>query len=302
MIKLSVHIMTYNCAKYIEQSLTSVLQQKTTFPFDIIVSDDVSSDSTYEIISSFAKNYDVIKPYRNRQNLGVLKNFKKTLDYCQGEYVFDLAGDDWLSDPYALQTLVDELDQNPSYSFVDSGFDVFHCRTGKITSFFNKKIVTGTKDNYKEFQKIYGNYLMGCCFRKKMLISLVDFDRYIEYGIDYEDYPILTDLVLNSDFGFIPKVLSVYRKHRLSHSNNTESFLKTKLFFADKYGFSKQEIQKIYNAHYNHQLHNAGLIGDKKLGRKHYKPFSQPILRNLVYFLSSQSYLARKFFNLFRKI
>ena len=302
MIKLSVHIMTYNCAKYVEQSLTSVLQQKTTFPFEVIVSDDVSSDSTYEIVSSFAKNYDVIKPYRNKQNLGVLKNFKKTLDYCQGEYVFDLAGDDWLSDPYALQTLVDELDQNPSYSFVDSGFDVFHDRTGKITSFFNKEIVTGTKDDYKEFQKIYGNYLMGCCFRKKMLLDLVDFDTYIENGINYEDYPILTDLVLSSDYGFIPKVLSVYRKHRLSHSNNTESFLKTKLFFADKYDFSEQDIQKIHKAHHNHQLHNASLISDKKSGRKHYKPLQQPILRNFVYFLSSQSHLARKFFNLFRKI
>lgn len=301
-MKLSVHIMTYNCAKYVEQSITSVLQQKMTFPFEVIVSDDVSSDNTYEIISSFANKHDIIKPYRNKQNLGVLKNFKKTLDYCQGEYVFDLAGDDWLSDPYALQTLVDELDQNPSYSFVDSGFDVFYDRTGKITSFFNKKTVTGTKDNYKEFQKIYGNFLMGCCFRKKMLVNLVDFDRYVEYGIDYEDYPILTDLVLNSDFGFIPRVLSVYRKHRLSHSNNTESFLKTKLFFADKYGFSIQEIQKIHNAHHNHQLHIAGLIGDKKSGRNHYKPFQQPVLRNFMYFLSSQSCLARKFFNLFRKI
>ncbi len=301
-MKLSVHMMTFNCEKYIEQSLKSVLRQKTTFPFEVIISDDASTDKTYQIITDIAGKHDFIKPRQNKVNLGILKNFVATLQRCKGEYVFDLAGDDWLSDPYALQTLVDELDQNPSYSFVDSGFDVFHERTGKAKPFFNKKIVTGTKDNYKEFQKIYGNFLMGCCFRKKMLINLVDFDRYIEYGIDYEDYPILTDLVLNSDFGFIPKVLSVYRKHRLSHSNNTESFLKTKLFFADKYGFSKQEIQKIYNAHHNHQLHNAGLISDKKSGRKHYKPFRQPVLRSFVYFLSSQSHLARKFFNLFRKI
>ena len=302
MIKLSVHMMTFNCEKYIDQSLKSVLRQQTTFPFEVIISDDASTDNTYQIITDIAEKHDFIKPHQNKDNLGILKNFVVTLHRCKGEYVFDLAGDDWLSDPYALQTLVDELDRNPSYGFVDSGFDVFHERTGKIKPFFNKKILLGTKEGYKRFQQVYGNYLMGCCFRTKMLLEIVDFTRYIEIGIDYEDYPILTDLVFHADFGLIPKVLSVYRKHRLSHSNNTESFLKTKLFFADKYDFSEQDIQKIHKAHHNHQLHNASLISDKKSGRQHYKPLQQPILRNFVYFLSSQSHLARRFFTLFRKI
>ena len=143
---------------------------------------------------------------------------------------------------------------------------------------------------------------MGCCFRKKTLLEIVDFTRYIKIGIDYEDYPILTDLVIHADFGLIPKVLSVYRKHRLSHSNNTESFLKTKLFFADKYDYSEQDIKKIHKVNHNHQLHNASLISDKKSGRQHYKPYDNLFYAIFVYFLSSQSHLARRFFTLSRKI
>ncbi|MGB2503270.1 MAG: glycosyltransferase family 2 protein [Flavobacteriaceae bacterium] len=302
MIKLSVHMMTYNCEKYIDQSLKSVLRQKTTFPFEVIISDDASTDKTYQIITDIAEKYDFIKPYQNKNNLGILKNFLTTLQRCKGEYVFDLAGDDWLSDPYALQTLVDELDQNPSFSFVDSGFDCYYQRSGKIKSFVNKNIVTSAKEEYIVRHKIYGTSFMGCCYRKSSIEKYVNFDEYRKQQIDFEDYPILTDLMMNSDFGLIPKVLSVYRKHRDSHSHKADSYLKVKLYFAEKYNYSKTEVTKIHQVHDEHMLHNASLTSNKKTGRKHYKPLRRPILRNFVYFVSSQSHLARRFFTLFRKI
>jgi len=302
MIKLSVHMMTYNCENYIDQSLKSVLRQKTTFPFEIIISDDASTDKTYQIVRDIAEKHDFIKPHQNKDNLGVLKNFVTTLQRCQGEYVFDLAGDDWLSDPYALQTLVDELDQNPSFSFVDSGFDCYYQRSGKIKSFVNKNIVTSAKEEYIVRHKIYGTSFMGCCYRKSSIEKYVDFDEYRNQQIDFEDYPILTDLMMNSDFGLIPTVLSVYRKHRDSHSHQADSYLRAKLYFAEKYNYSKEAVTKIHQVHDEHMLHNASLTSDKKSGREHYKPFRQPMLRNFIYFLSSQSHLARRFFTLFRKI
>ena len=130
----------------------------------------------------------------------------------------------------------------------------------------------------------------------------MNFDEYRKQQIDFEDYPILTDLMMNSDFGLIPKVLCVYRKHRDSHSHQADSYLKAKLYFAEKYNYSKAEVTKIHQIHDNYMLHNASIISDKKSGRQYYKPLRQPILRNFVYFLSSQSHLARIFFTLFRKI
>ena len=301
-MKLSVHILTYNSDKFISKCLDSIIEQKTSFQFDIVVGDDASIDKTVKIINSYTNIHDKIKLKIHDSNLGVLKNFVTTLQRCQGEYVFDLAGDDWLSDPYALQTLVDELDQNPSFSFVDSGFDCYYQRSGKIKSFVNKNIVTSAKEEYIVRHKIYGTSFMGCCYRKSSIEKYVDFDEYRNQQIDFEDYPILTDLMMNSDFGLIPTVLSVYRKHRDSHSHQADSYLRAKLYFAEKYNYSKAEVTKIHQIHDEHMLHNASLISDKKSGRQHYKPLRQPIVRNFVYFLSSQSHLARRFFTLFRKI
>ena len=302
MLKLSVHILTYNSEKFISKCLDSILEQKTTFLFDVVIGDDASTDKTVNIINTYTNIHYNIKLKVQDSNLGGLNNFIDTLQRCNAEYVFDIAGDDWLSDTHELQTLVDELDRNPSFSFVDSRFDCYYERTGKIKSFVNKNVVTSAKKDYIARHKVYGTSFMGCCYRKSFIQKFVNFDEYRKQKMDFEDYPILTDLIMNSEFGLISKTLSVYRKHRDSHSHMADSHLRVKLYFAKKYNYSKDEIEKIYQVHDEQMLHNASLTSDKKAGRKHYKPFRQPILRNLVYFLSSQSYLARKFFNLFRKI
>ena len=301
-MKLSVHILTYNSDKFISKCLDSIIKQKTSFQFDIVIGDDASSDKTVKIINSYINKHDKIKLKIHDSNLGVLNNFIDTLQRCNGKCIFDIAGDDWLSDSNALQTLVDELDRNPSFSFVDSGFDCYYERSGKIRPFVNKNILISTKEDYISRHKLYGTSLMGCCFRKSSIKKHVNFDEYRKQQIDFEDYPILTDLVMNSDFGLIPTVLSVYRKHRDSHSHQADSYLRAKLYFAEKYNYSKEEVTKIHQIHDDHMLHNASLISDKKSGRQHYKPKRQPILRNFVYYLSSQSHLARRFFTLFRKI
>ena len=109
-MKLSIHLMTYNCEKHISKCLESIFEQQTSFPFEIVIGDDASDDKTVEIINSHTNLHDKIKLKIQDNNLGVLNNFINTLQRCNGKYIFDIAGDDWLSDPYALQTLVDELD------------------------------------------------------------------------------------------------------------------------------------------------------------------------------------------------
>lgn len=302
LVKLSVHILTYNSDRYIKDALDSVLKQKTNFPIEIVIGDDASTDNTFEILKSYAAKHSFIKPKQNKHNLGILKNFKETLDRCSGEYVFDLAGDDWLSDENALQIFSDTLDKNTTYSFVDSGFDCYFERTGKYLHFYNRKNMAMTKAEYVNFHKVYSSSMMGCCFRKDKMLEIVNFNEYLDAGIVFEDYPILTDLTMNSEFGFIPKVLSVYRIHRDSHSNGSYSYLETKLYFAKKYRYSKTEVAEIKRINHNHKLHNASLSGDKEAGKNHYTFFRRPMLLNFIYYSSSQNKIARKLFNFLRKI
>ena len=185
---------------------------------------------------------------------------------------------------------------------MDSGYSFYFQKSKKIIPFKNAKNLDATKAEYIQRHKVNGTLLMGLCYRKSAIVEHVNFDEYLKNGFDFEDYPIITDLVFNSDFGFVNSKLSVYRQHRESNSKSNQSGLKVMLYFAEKYSYSKTDIEKIHKAYDKQMLHNASLISDKKTGIKHYKPFRQPVLRNFVYFLSSQSHLARKFFNIFRKI
>ena len=60
-MKLSVHILTYNSDKFISKCLDSILEQKTSFQFDIVIGDDASTDKTVKIINSYTNIHDKIK-------------------------------------------------------------------------------------------------------------------------------------------------------------------------------------------------------------------------------------------------
>lgn len=65
----SVICITYNHELYVEDAIRGFLIQKTTFPFEIIIHDDASSDRTAEIIMNYANKYPkIIKPILQKEN------------------------------------------------------------------------------------------------------------------------------------------------------------------------------------------------------------------------------------------
>lgn len=96
--KISVIIICYNQEKEIARALDSVLIQKE-FVHEIIVSDDSSTDNTWEVLNDYCLKYpDKIKIYQNEANLGVYKNYFAVNDKVTGDIVFRLAGDDVFCD------------------------------------------------------------------------------------------------------------------------------------------------------------------------------------------------------------
>ena len=115
--KLTVVTTTYNQEKYIEQCIKSILNQKTKFSFQLLVSDDGSTDKTKEILKEYESKYpDKLKVIYNSKNLGAMKNFVKTLNLANTEYVALCDGDDFWTDENKLQKQVDYLDKHPNYS------------------------------------------------------------------------------------------------------------------------------------------------------------------------------------------
>lgn len=109
---ITIGMPVFNDIEYIEESLNSVLNQSFT-DFELIISDDGSTDGSGDFCKEFAKKDARIKYYRQPKNLGISKNMEWLLNQSSAKY-FVWAGDDDLMDKNYLQTLFNLLENNPN--------------------------------------------------------------------------------------------------------------------------------------------------------------------------------------------
>jgi len=103
--QISVCIITYNQSATISCALDSVLSQNTTVPYEVIVSDDASTDGSQQVIAAYKNAYpDIIHPIFNSCNYGTAKNLLDiALPSCRGDYIATLEGDDYWVDNKKLE-------------------------------------------------------------------------------------------------------------------------------------------------------------------------------------------------------
>ena len=109
-IQVSVVMATYNGERYLQEQLDSIFQQ-TQLPSEIVIIDDCSKDSTWEILEYYAENtLDVnVRLYRNEQNIGANSTFAKALKKAKGDLIFIADQDDvWL--PEKINTMAEAWD------------------------------------------------------------------------------------------------------------------------------------------------------------------------------------------------
>ena len=116
--KVSVCIPVYNRPVFVAEAIESVLGQTFT-DFELIVTDNCSTDNTPEVVKSYAAKDNRIKYYRNQYNMGVGSNINRALLLARGEYIKLLFSDDRLS-PRCLELFVDALDNHPKVSLATS--------------------------------------------------------------------------------------------------------------------------------------------------------------------------------------
>jgi glycosyltransferase involved in cell wall biosynthesis len=104
---VSIGIPTFNRAKFLSQAIRSVLQQ-TCQDFEIIVSDDQSTDETSEVVQSFGDSR--IKYYRTSTRLGVPRNWNACARLARGKY-FGLLPDDDVYLPEFLSSMISTLEE-----------------------------------------------------------------------------------------------------------------------------------------------------------------------------------------------
>ena len=212
---ISVVMITYNHENYIAQAIEGVIMQRTTFPIELIIGEDCSSDNTRKIVVEYAEKYpEIIKPLLPEQNLGMMKNFIQTMQAATGKYIALCEGDDYWTDPYKLQKQVDFLEANSDYSCCFHRYDIIDEETNLTR-----------KDNI-EFLFI-DNDLKGCDISTELFLSKwitqpltmvfrnesIDLNSLAKYKFT-RDQHLIYHLLQNGKAYMFAFNAGVYREHR----------------------------------------------------------------------------------------
>lgn len=109
--RVSIGIPVYNCEAYLEQTLAAVLAQ-TFEDFELVLSDNASTDRTAEICRDYAARDRRIRLTTHAVNRGAQFNFRFVFQSARAPYFRWCAGDDWFA-PESLATCIAVLDAHP---------------------------------------------------------------------------------------------------------------------------------------------------------------------------------------------
>jgi len=226
---VSIIIPAYNCGKYIQQAIDSIINQ-TYKNLEIFIADDASSDNTKAIIDAYS---DIrIKRFHNDSNIGYLKTCNKLFKSCTGDFITFQDADDW-SDMNRIQTQVSYMYKN--YLSVSSTGCYRVTESGDI---YEKWLPIEGHNDFLNNAKIEGT-VRACC-ATLMITSKVlkDVGGYREYfnGIGAEAYDWLYFILKNNRIKNIQKPLYYYRKNLNSISNNI-NFLDTRLLSSSRLAY-----------------------------------------------------------------
>lgn len=209
-MKVSIVTPTYNCEKYISNTIDSILNQ-TFSDFEVLIVDDCSTDGTVSLIKKY--NDERIKLYVNEKNCGAAYCRNFALSKAQGEFIAFLDGDDmWL--PKKLETMLKFIEQN-NYDFAYS--DYYESTDGLI-----KKHITGPK--VMTHNKFLRNCYVGCLtvvYRKSIFPDLQIPNDIMKRN----DYALWLKISERCNCYNCKEILAVYNKHTTSMSSGSKKSL-----------------------------------------------------------------------------
>ncbi len=279
---VSVQLITYNHRPYIAQAIEGALQQQTSFPFEIVIGEDCSTDGTREMVFEYQRRFPArIRVITSDRNMGPYANQRRVHAASAGKYLAICDGDDFWHDPRKLQRQVDYLEDRPEYSLVHTDADWLVQATGQRIPCWHRthRHAIAQGDIYEDL--LVDNQIMTCtvCVRKDALDRFLD-DPALDGIAIVADYPRWLLLSMVSKIGYLDISTTTRRELVRSISKSPDPARKL-AFFLEMYRVrehfmrlrppsSRIQAQIRHNYHQG-RLRFGYLMQDSQMARDSYR-------------------------------
>lgn len=264
-IMVSVSCIAYNHGKYIRQCLEGLVNQITTFKYEILVHDDASTDNTADIIREYEEKYpDLIKPiyqtenqYHKVRSIGAVYQVPR----MQGKYAAVCEGDDFWTDPYKLQKQFDIMEKNPNCSIcvhrvkdvLENGEDSGKCHPNfpMEEGVINLKKYLDIASNYSAYPFQTTSYFMRMDVKRESVNNPPPFAG--KFGVG--DVPTMLFALMKGDMYYIDEIMTCYRlQAKGSWSSIIVNDEKKKLDYLEKLVYGYEIFDDCTNFNYHNEV------------------------------------------------
>ena len=245
--RVSIGLPVFNGEDYIEEALDSILAQ-THEDFELIISDNASTDQTPQICQNYAAKDPRIRYFRNPENLGGVRNYNRTFELSGGEF-FKWAGHDDMLAPSFLEKCVRALDERPDTVLVHSQARIID-EESRVTANYDVVLRTDSAKPHVRFHDLI--WVRHWCVQIYGLIRRSALETTRLHGpYASSDRVLLIELALQGLFHEIPEYLLFWRRHsqqgsRLAHDLHSYSAW----FDRDKKGAFRAPASRLVLEHF----------------------------------------------------
>lgn len=205
--KVTVVITTFNHERYIAEALDGVLAQEVDGGFEVLVSEDCSTDGTRAILRDYEARHRRVRLMLSPQNVHSNEVLTRAIDAARGQYVAILDGDDYWTAPHKLQSQVEFLETHAGCSSCFHNATVLY-EDGRPPQLHNppEQRTILTLDDLWERNPVATCSMM---FRNGLIRKWPDW----YHGLRYGDWPLHILHAEHGAIGYLDEVMSVYRVH-----------------------------------------------------------------------------------------
>ncbi len=215
-IAVSILCITYNHGPFIRDALESFVRQKTNFAFEVLIHDDASTDGTADIIYEYEHKYPhIFRCIYQKENIWGKKD--AFLDFLmpmvRGKYVAINEGDDYWCDDLKLQKQFDFMEAHPEFSVCFHPVRVHFDNGLYPDSIFPPAKFRFNKEVLSLSDLLKHNFIQTNSVMYRWRFHAENADKLIPRCILPGDWYLHLVHAQIGKIGFLPEIMSVYRRH-----------------------------------------------------------------------------------------